>query len=165
MSDLRWTEERAQAWWDEQRWFAGCNFSPSTAINQLEMWQAETFDPETLERELGFASELGLSVVRVYLHDLLWDAGPEAFCERIDRFLHMASAVDIQTMFVLFDDVWCPDSKLGVQPEPYPGRHNSGWVQGPGSRRCSPTKTTPPSGSAWSATRRGFSRPSATIPA
>ncbi len=131
-SNRRWTEARAQAWWDEQRWFAGCNFTPSTAINQLEMWQAETFDPDTLERELGFASELGLSVVRVYLHDLLWDAGSEAFCERIDRFLQMASAVDIQTMFVLFDDVWCPDSSLGVQPEPFPGRHNSGWVQGPG---------------------------------
>ena len=127
-----WSEQRANAWWQEQRWFAGCNFTPSSAINQLEMWQAESFDPETIARELGFASELGLSIVRVYLHDLLWEADAEGFRERMDRFLAMASNVGIQTMFVLFDDVWCVDPKLGPQPAPYPGRHNSGWVQAPG---------------------------------
>ena len=130
--DRRWSVERAQAWWDEQPWFAGCNFIASTAINQLEMWQADSFDPETLERELGFASELGFTVVRVYLHDLLWDDAAEGFCERVDAFLDMASRAGIQTMFVLFDDVWCVDSKRGPQPAPYPGRHNSGWVQAPG---------------------------------
>lgn len=31
----RWSEERAQAWYDEQPWLVGCNFIPSNAINQL----------------------------------------------------------------------------------------------------------------------------------
>lgn len=40
----RWTPARAHAWHATQPWFIGCNFTPSYAINQLEMWQPETFD-------------------------------------------------------------------------------------------------------------------------
>ena len=127
-----WSVERAKRWWAEQPWRVGCNFIPSTAINQLEMWQAESFDEATLARELGWASDLGFNVVRVYLHDLVWAQDAEAFRRRIDRFLELADACGIATMFVLFDDVWSVDPKLGPQPDPYPGRHNSGWVQGPG---------------------------------
>src|SRR4029450_3287195 len=72
MGAQRWSAERAQRWWAEQPWIVGCNFIPSTAGNQLEMWQAETFDAKTIERELGFAAGLGLNAVRVYLHDLVW---------------------------------------------------------------------------------------------
>lgn len=50
---LRWTEEKAQAWARDPPCLFGANFIPSTAINQLEMWQAQTFDPVTIERELG----------------------------------------------------------------------------------------------------------------
>ena len=130
--DARWPVERATAWWQAQPWFAGCNFIPSTAINPLEMWQPETFDPETIERELGWAADLGFDAVRVYLHDLLFDADPDGFRERIDRFLALASAAGIHTTFVLFDDVWNPEPRLGPQPAPQPGRHNSGWVASPG---------------------------------
>jgi hypothetical protein len=68
---VRWSTEQANSWYQEQAWLVGCNFTPSTAINQLEMWQAETFDPETIDRELGWAAELGMNTVRTYLHDLL----------------------------------------------------------------------------------------------
>ena len=57
----RWSEEKATAWGKNHRWLVGCNFSPSTAINQLEMWQADTFDPETIDRELGYAEGIGFS--------------------------------------------------------------------------------------------------------
>ena len=30
-----------------------------TAINTIEMWQAESFDPATIDKELGWAEELG----------------------------------------------------------------------------------------------------------
>lgn len=43
----------------EDCWYFGANFIPSTAINQLEMWQKETFDPTTIDRELGFARKIG----------------------------------------------------------------------------------------------------------
>ena len=49
----RWTPEQAGTWYKAQPWLVGCNFTPSTAINQLEMFQADTFDPETIDRELG----------------------------------------------------------------------------------------------------------------
>jgi hypothetical protein len=36
----RWTVAEADSWWAAQPWLVGCNFIPSTAANQLEMWQA-----------------------------------------------------------------------------------------------------------------------------
>ena len=119
--------------WDGQ-WRFGCNFTPSTAINQLEMWQADTFDLPTIDRELGWAEKIGMSVTRVFLHDLLWEQDPEGFLKRMERYLETADSHGIKTMFVFFDDCWSPDFALGKQPEPKPFTHNSGWVQSPGKR-------------------------------
>jgi hypothetical protein len=127
----RWSAEKANDWYKKQPWWVGCNFTPSTAINQLEMWQAETFDPETIDRELGWAAAMGMNTVRVYLHDLVWQHDGEAFLKRIDRFLGIADKHGIGTMLVLCDAVWNPQPKLGKQPEPKPHVHNSGWVQSP----------------------------------
>ena len=55
--DGRWSRERAAAWARGQPWIIGCNFVPSTAVNQLEMWQAGTFDLPTIERELGWTPD------------------------------------------------------------------------------------------------------------
>ena len=126
-----WPAAKAREWADAQPWLVGCNFIPSTAINQLEMWQADTFDPATIERELGFARSLGFNTVRVYLHDLLWQQDANGFLDRIREYLDIADGHDIRTMFVLFDGVWDPRPALGVQRPPRPGVHNSGWVQSP----------------------------------
>jgi hypothetical protein len=128
----RWSEERAWAWHAAQPWRFGCNFIPSNAINQLEMWQAETFDPETIDRELGWAAAIGMNAVRVYLHDLLWRDDAAGFLARVDRFLAIADRHGIATMLVLFDGVWDPFPRLGRQRAPRPRVHNSGWVQSPG---------------------------------
>ena len=114
-------------------WLVGCNFTPSTAGNQLEMWQADTFDPETIDRELGWAAGLGMNAVRVYLHDLLYQSDGDAFLARMDQVLALAHAHGIAMVPVLFDGVWHPEPALGRQPEPTPLRHNSIWVQGPGA--------------------------------
>jgi hypothetical protein len=130
--DGRWSEARANDWYESQPWLVGCNFIPSTAVNQLEMWQADTFDAATIDRELGWAAALGFNTVRVFLHDLLWDADAHGFRERIDQFLSIAASHGIRPMFVLFDYCWHGDAKLGPQPSPVPGRHNSRWLQSPG---------------------------------
>jgi len=130
-SSNQWSKQKAQDWYDQQPWLVGCNFSPSTAINQLEMWQADTFDPETIDRELGWAASIGMNTARVYLHDLLWTQDSEGFLERIDLFLDICKKHNIRPMLVLFDSVWNPQPKLGKQPEPRPHLHNSGWVQSP----------------------------------
>ncbi len=98
------------------------------------MWQAETFDLVTIERELGWAKNLGMNVARVYLHNLLWEQDSDRFCERIDRYLSIANSHGMKTLFVIFDDCWNAEFALGPQPAPQPGVHNSGWVQSPGSR-------------------------------
>ena len=119
--------------WD-YKWRFGGNFTPSTAINQLEMWQADTFDLPTIDRELGWAENIGMSVMRVYLHDLLWVQDRDGFIDRIGQYLKCADSHGIKTMFVFFDDCWSPDFALGKQPDPKPFTHNSGWVQSPGEK-------------------------------
>lgn len=128
----RWTAERAQDWMDKNSWLVGCNYIPSNAINQLEMWQAETFSPALIDKELGWAADLGFNTVRVFLHNLLWEQDSKGFLNRIDTFLDIAYRHKIRTMLVLFDAVWDPFPKLGVQPKPKHNVHNSGWVQCPG---------------------------------
>lgn len=128
-----WTKEKANAWYAEQGWLIGSNFSPSTAINQLEMWQEETFDTATINRELGWAADLGMNSMRVYLHDLPYEEDAEGFLDRINTFLEIADRHDIKTLFVLFDSCWDPFPKSGKQRAPKPHVHNSGWVQGPGA--------------------------------
>jgi hypothetical protein len=128
----RWSTEKANHWYARQPWLVGCNFIPSSAINQLEMWQAGTFDPVTIDRELGWAADIGFNTVRTFLHDLAWEADPSGFKQRISQFLDIASRHGIRPMLVIFDDCWNSDPKIGIQPAPKPGVHNSGWVQSPG---------------------------------
>jgi hypothetical protein len=128
----RWPVARAAAWQREHPWLVGCNFAPSTAINQLEMWQADTFDVATIDRELGWAEGLGFNSIRVFLHHLLWERDPEGFLRRMEQFLGTADRHQIGVMFVLLDSVWDPFPHAGKQQAPRPGLHNSGWVQSPG---------------------------------
>lgn len=130
---IRWSEERAWAWQKENGWLVGTNYNPSTSINQLEFWQEETFDPETIDRELQWSAELGMNLHRVYLHNLLWEKDSLGLLNRLDIYLKMSSNKGIKTLFVLLDDVWHPVPKLGKQPDPVPFVHNSGWVQSPGA--------------------------------
>ncbi len=129
-----WTKDRVWRWYRGLPWLVGCNFTPSTAVNQLEMWQAETFDIPTIDRELGWARGLGFNVVRVYLHNIAWSQDTEGFKRRLDLYLGIARSHSIGTVLVFFDDCWNPYPKPGRQPEPRPGVHNSGWIQSPGER-------------------------------
>jgi hypothetical protein len=128
-----WMLARANEWYSQQPWMVGSNFIPSTAINQLEMWQPETFDLPTIDRELGWAEVLGMNTMRVFLHNLLWQQDSQGFLHRMDQFLEVADKHHIHIMFVVFDSVWDPQPKLGKQRDPKPHVHNSGWVQAPGA--------------------------------
>jgi hypothetical protein len=128
----RWTPAEAGAWYARQPWMVGADYIPASATNQLEMWQAETFDPRRIDVELGWAERTGMNTMRVFLHDLLWLQDPAGFKARIDEFLKLASKHHIRVLLVLFDSCWEPEPKLGPQHPPIPGVHNSGWVQSPG---------------------------------
>lgn len=130
----RWTEEKAWEWYNKQPWLIGTNFISSSAINQLEFWQEDTFDPDLIDKELALSASIGMNTHRVFLHDLLWEQDSLGFIKRIDKYLTISDKHGIKTMVVFFDGVWHPLPKLGKQPEPIPYVHNSGWVQSPGAK-------------------------------
>src|SRR3984957_11796614 len=132
-ADEPWSSARASVWYSQQPWLAGSNYITSTAINELEMWQADTFDLPTIDRELGWAQGLGMNTMRVFLHNLLWQQDSQGFLHRMDEFLEVADKHHIRIMFVLLDSVWDPRPQLGKQRAAKPHVHNSGWVQAPGA--------------------------------
>lgn len=129
-----WSKEQAHEWYKDKGWLRGSDFIPSTAINQLEMWQAETFDTATINRELGWAESIGFNSMRVYLHHLAWQVDSVGFKNRVEQYLSIADKHQISTLFVLFDDCWTPTYQAGKQPDPKPGIHNSGWLRDPGDK-------------------------------
>jgi hypothetical protein len=128
----RWTVEEARAWRARQGALVGVNYLPAHAANQLEHWQGATWSPAEIERELGWAAALGFDSLRVFLHDLVWAQGEEAYLERIDAFLGIASRHGLGVLFVFFDSCWHPRPRPGPQAAPRAGVHNGGWVQSPG---------------------------------
>ena len=132
-SQSRWTQQQANDWYKNQPWLVGANYIPASAINELEMWQADSFDPAQIDKELGWAESLGMNTMRVFLHDLLWQQDTRGFTKRLDQFLKICAKHKIKSMLVLFDSCWDPFPKPGKQHVPTPGVHNSGWVQSPGA--------------------------------
>jgi hypothetical protein len=139
----RWTPEEANAWYGAQPWPLGSNYIPSNAINQLEMWQPDSFDAKRIDEELSWAQQIGMNTMRVFLHDLLWQQDARGFKQRIDTFLGIAAKHGIRPIFVLFDSCWDPSPKLGPQHPPIPGVHNSGWMQSPGADELSDPSSYP----------------------
>ena len=131
----QWSVAKANEWYAAQSWIVGCNFLPSTAVNDVEMWQSQTFDPATIDKELAMARQWGLNSVRVFLNYVVWEAGPEVFKKNFATFLDLCEKHKITVMPILFDD--CNFSgniaRVGKQQDPVPGVHNSGWVSSPPS--------------------------------
>jgi len=128
-----WPAEKANEWYAAQPWLVGCNFLPSTAENDVEMWQAESFDAATIERELGRAHDLGFNTVRVFLNYVVWEADADGLKKRFAQFLDIANNLGIRTMPVLLDDCNFAGraAAVGKQPDPVPGLPNSQWVSSP----------------------------------
>ncbi len=132
LEDSRWPAEKANAWYRDKAWPVGCNLLPSTAVNPIEMWNADTFDPKTIDKELGWASDIGFNTVRVYVHFIVWQQDPEGLKDRMSDFFEIADSHGMTVMLVLFDDCFNQDPVIGKQPEPRPGVHNSRWSASPG---------------------------------
>lgn len=126
-----WPREKAMEWSEQTGWMVGCNYIPATAVNELEMWQPGTFDPETIDRELGWAESIGFNTLRVFLHNIPWEVDPEGFKNTLGNFLSICEKHNMKVMFVLFDDCWYGNAESGPQPDPDPGLHNSYWLQCP----------------------------------
>lgn len=139
----RWNAQQANDWYAKQPWLVGANFIPSDAINELEMFQPQTFNPALIDRELGLGESIGMNTMRVFLQDQLWEQDSKGFLERLNVFLGIAAKHHIRPLFVLFDSCWETNPHLGPQHPPIPGVHNSGWVQSPGKERLMDRKIEP----------------------
>ncbi|OBG98607.1 1,4-beta-xylanase [Mycobacterium sp. E3251] len=131
----RWPADRANRWYQAQGFLVGSNYITSNAINQLEMFQADTYDPRRIDTELGWARFYGHNTARVFLHDQLWAQDQRGFQTRLAQFVDIAARHRIKPLFVFFDSCWDPAPRAGRQRAPRPGVHNSGWVQSPGAER------------------------------
>lgn len=142
----QWSPEKAWRWYKAQSYLVGFNYIPSNAINTTEMWQKETFDPVTIDRELALAQEIGLNCARVFVQYLVWQNDPAGLKQRMDTFLAIAAKHGIKTMFVLFDDCafgTMTEPFLGKQPDVVPGEQANGWTPSPGSSRVTSEKAWP----------------------
>lgn len=134
--------DRANRWYQAQGWLVGANYIPASAINQFEMFQADTFDPRRIDTELGWAQFYGHNTARVFLHDQLWAADQRGFQTRLGQFVDIAARHHIKPLFVFFDSCWDPQPRAGRQRAPRPGVHNSGWAQSPGAERLGDPATS-----------------------
>ncbi len=141
----QWTPEKANRWYASIDPICGCNYLPRTAVNSTEMWQAESFDPDTMAQELAWAQAAGFNSVRVFLQFLVWQDDPAGLKRRIDQFLDIAYSCGIKAMFILFDDCAFAGKEpyLGVQDDPVPYTHNSGWTPSPGLKRVTDRSVWP----------------------
>jgi hypothetical protein len=138
LRNSRWTPEKAWKWYRGIGPIRGFNYVPRTAVNTTEMWQGETFDPRTIDEELGWAERCGLNSARVFVQYIVYESDPQGLLGRMERFLEIAEKHHESVMFILFDDCFIPEPKLGKQPDPVPGVHNSQWTASPGDRRKQP---------------------------
>lgn len=134
---MNWTKNKAWEWYENVGWLCGFNYVPSTAINTTEMWQCETFDLQTIDRELGWAEQLGFNSCRIFIQYLVWTVDKKGLLKRIDKFLDVANHHKITTVMCLMDDCAFSGKQpyLGPQDNPKPGIHNSCWTPSPGHER------------------------------
>jgi hypothetical protein len=129
-----WSRAEARSWSASRRWVCGFNFIPSTAVNFLEMWHADSFDRSTIERELGWGADIGFNAIRINTHFLVWQHDRDGLLERLDWVMAVAARSGIDTVPCLFDDCGFGglEPEYGPQPDPVPGVHNSRAVASPG---------------------------------
>ncbi len=112
--------------YDTSKW-VGANYTPAYAANQVQMWHE--FKPEVIERELQAAQRhLGLTSLRVYLHNLVYDAEKELFLARIEEFLQICHRHGLRPGFTFFDDCWNHTNVTLQTAPPVDGRHNGRWA-------------------------------------
>lgn len=128
----RWTISRINQWYSQLPWIVGCNYVPTYAINQIEMWQKSTFNPKIIDSELGLAESIGFNTIRIFAHDLVWKSERNDFFSNMRVFLDLCEKHQMRVIYTIFTNGGWEPSEMGSQPAPVPGLHNGGWRQTPG---------------------------------
>ena len=138
----RWSAQQAWGWMDGRKVY-GFNYNVRTAVNDIEQWQATTFDLKTIDQEFGWAEKIGYTSVRVFLSHTVWLDDPPGFRQRLGQFLDTAHRRGQSVMPVLFSDGEYT-GHVGPQPDPVPGVHNSRAAVAPGFRVALDPQQWPP---------------------
>ena len=125
--------------YDTSKW-VGANYTPAYCVNQVQMWHE--FRPDAIDLELAAAKKhFGITSLRVYLHNLVYDAEADNLLERMDKFLSICKKYDIRPGFVFFDDCHRKEGiVLTPQKPPIDGYHNGRWAACPQNRHRKPEK-------------------------
>jgi hypothetical protein len=134
--NYRWTEQKANRWYDSIPWIKGFNYVPGYAGNTTEWWE-NPVDTSIISRELLWAHNLGYTSTRVFLQYIIWKKDAIQFKRNFELFLKLAASKKISVIPTLFDDC-----AFGVPPQldPYPGKQRdiipgmilSNWTPSPG---------------------------------
>ena len=118
--------------------WVGSNYTPAYCVNQVQMWH--DFRPEVIDRELAAAQRyFGLNTLRVYLHNIPYDAEKETFLANIEQFLVICQRHGIRPGFTFFDDCHRHEGiSLDSPTEPVKGYHNGRWAACPQDRERTP---------------------------
>jgi hypothetical protein len=134
-----WPPDRAWAWFKSQPLPIGCNYIPANSISYTEMWMGYDFDPKLIDDELMLAQDIGFNSVRVVLSYVVWEAEPDAFKQRFEKFLDVCHQHNIKVMVCFFDDCEfgpIQDPVFGPQPGVVVGWYANGWTPSPGRQRA-----------------------------
>ncbi|NOX97778.1 MAG: cellulase family glycosylhydrolase [Nitrospirae bacterium] len=105
----------------------GANYIPSYARNSIEIW--ENFNPEVIDRELGYAQSLGLNSVRVWLDYRPYAHNPGLMLKRIEAFLCLCDKHKLTVILILFDSCGIEEKDLREKGE---NLHWKRWIKNPG---------------------------------
>ncbi len=81
----------------------GAIYIPARAFNRYQMWR--DYDPEIIERDLGYADSVNINAIRTWLSYEYWLEHPEEHQEALDHFLDTAESYGIRVLLGLFDSV------------------------------------------------------------
>uniref|UniRef100_A0A914D8P6 Glycoside hydrolase family 5 domain-containing protein n=1 Tax=Acrobeloides nanus TaxID=290746 RepID=A0A914D8P6_9BILA len=127
----RWTEDQAKAWFNSQPYIMGTEYMASYAVNQLEMFQAETFNPDLIDKELALYGQLGMNTIRVFMIDLAYNIDPTGFKNRVNTLVEISAKYGIKPTLLFFTPSVIKNPTPGKQPKPDPGLVSSRWAETP----------------------------------
>ncbi|NQU24114.1 MAG: DUF1080 domain-containing protein [Candidatus Nealsonbacteria bacterium] len=123
---LSWCCSLPAAPYETAGW-VGANYTPAYCVNAVQLWH--DFRPDVIDKELAAAHKhFGVTSLRVYLHNIPYDAEKEQFLANIERFLVICDRHGIRPGFVFFDDCWTRTGVTLESPPPIKGRHNGRWA-------------------------------------
>ena len=124
---MRWSKEKAWAWYDNRPWLRGCNYMSADCANRIDQWQALGFEErfQTTEAELALMQKTGFNTVRLIPEYVVWKEEHDGFMERFDRYLSLCAKYGISCMIVLANDCMPPKNELWRKP--YVGEQSVAW--------------------------------------